>query len=50
MAGFFECPQQATAADVADALGVVRTTFLHHLRSAERKVFETAFSDASIQE
>ena len=41
--GFFERPQQATADEVADTLGVSRSTFLYHLRAAEQTVFETAF-------
>lgn len=43
LAGFFERPQQASAADIAETLGVSRSTFLYHLRNAERKVFEDAF-------
>jgi PAS domain S-box-containing protein len=43
VAGFFERPQQANATDVADSLGISRSTFLHHLRNAERAVFEDAF-------
>jgi len=38
--GFFEHPQQATAAEVAEEMGVSRSTFLSHLRNAERIVFE----------
>jgi predicted DNA binding protein len=37
--GFFERPQQATAAEVAESLDVTRTTFLYHLRNAENHVF-----------
>lgn len=36
--GFFDRPQQQTAGDIAEALGVARTTFLRHVRSAERKL------------
>jgi PAS domain S-box-containing protein len=43
VAGFFDRPQRANASDVAELLGVSRSTFLHHLRNAERKVFEEAF-------
>jgi PAS domain S-box-containing protein len=45
LAGFFERPQEASASEVAETLGVSSSTFLHHLRNAERKVFENAFGD-----
>jgi PAS domain S-box-containing protein len=45
VAGFFDRPQQATATEVADTLGVSRSTFLHHLRTAEQKVFSEAYTD-----
>ena len=44
LAGFFERPQQASAEDVAETLDSSASTFLHHLRNAERAVFEAAFS------
>jgi PAS domain S-box-containing protein len=44
LAGFFERPQRASAEDVADTLGVSSSTFLHHLRNAERTVFSAAFA------
>jgi PAS domain S-box-containing protein len=43
LAGFFERPQGASAADVAETLGVTPSTFLHHLRRAEQKIFTGAF-------
>jgi len=46
VAGFFDRPQGATASDVAEILDVSRSTFLHHLRAAERKVFGDAFAGA----
>lgn len=36
--GFFERPQVSTAAEVAETLDISRTTFLHHLRAAERRL------------
>lgn len=45
VSGFFHRPQQATANEVADAMGVSRTTFLQHLRAAERRLFEGMFDD-----
>ena len=43
VSGFFDRPQGANATEVAETLGVSRSTFLHHLRAAERKVFGDAF-------
>lgn len=39
VAGFFDRPQRVTAGDVADMLGVSRSTALHHIRNAERRLF-----------
>jgi predicted DNA binding protein len=44
LSGFFQRPQQANAQDVAETLDSSASTFLHHLRNAERTVFEDAFS------
>jgi PAS domain S-box-containing protein len=46
LAGFFQRPQQASADDVAETLGVSRSTFLHHLRRAEQKIFDEAFKES----
>jgi PAS domain S-box-containing protein len=43
-AGFFEWPRDATGEDVAASIGVAPPTFHHHLRKAERKVFDGVFS------
>jgi len=40
VAGFFDRPQRATASDVADLLEVSRSTALHHIRNAERQLFD----------
>lgn len=50
LAGFFDRPQRATATEVAETLDVSRSTFLRHLRTAEQKVFETAFEQDSAAE
>jgi PAS domain S-box-containing protein len=42
-AGYFEQPRRTNADGVADALGVSRSTFIQHLRSAERKAFAALF-------
>lgn len=43
--GFFDRPQGATASDVAETLDVSPSTFLHHLRTAEAKVFRNALGE-----
>jgi len=47
VAGFFERPQNATAHDVAEILGVSNSTVLQHLRAAEQKIFADAFDSSS---
>ena len=41
--GCFDRPQQATAGEVAEVLEISRSTFRHHLRGAEQRVFVNAF-------
>jgi PAS domain S-box-containing protein len=36
--GFFEWPHEATGEDIAEAMGVCRSTFHQHLRAAQRKL------------
>jgi predicted DNA binding protein/PAS domain-containing protein len=43
--GFFERPQRATGADVAEVVDVSRTTVMKHLRAAEHELFTTLFGD-----
>ncbi|SFR37605.1 MULTISPECIES: helix-turn-helix domain-containing protein [Halorubrum] len=38
--GYFEHPRGASATEVADAIGIARTTFSEHLAAAQRRVFE----------
>jgi predicted DNA binding protein/PAS domain-containing protein len=42
--GFFARPQGATAADVAEAMGVSRSTAMRRVRGGEKAVFESLFS------
>ena len=44
-AGFFEWPRDVTGEDLAESLDVSPPTFHQHLREAERRVFETLFSN-----
>jgi predicted DNA binding protein len=39
--GYFEQPRRRSASEVAESLEVTHSTFLHHLRAAQRKVFGT---------
>lgn len=41
--GYFEQPKANSAEDISESLGVSRSTFLQHLRSAQRKVFDDFF-------
>ncbi|SEQ93163.1 PAS domain S-box protein [Natrinema salaciae] len=42
--GYFEWPRDATGEAVAESMDVAPPTFHHHLRKAERKVFNVLFS------
>ncbi|MFC7230794.1 helix-turn-helix domain-containing protein [Saliphagus sp. GCM10025308] len=39
--GYFEYPRTSNAGDVANALGITRSTFGEHLAAAQRKVLQT---------
>ncbi|MBV0925858.1 helix-turn-helix domain-containing protein [Halomicroarcula limicola] len=41
--GYFEYPKGANAGDVADALGICRSTFAEHVAAAIGKLFEARF-------
>ncbi|SFC69516.1 PAS domain S-box-containing protein [Halobiforma haloterrestris] len=41
--GFFEWPRDSSGDDLADRMGVCQSTYLQHLRAAQRKVFEQFF-------
>ncbi|MFB6156790.1 MAG: helix-turn-helix domain-containing protein [Haloferacaceae archaeon] len=43
--GYYAYPRRADAGDLADELGVAKTTFLEHLRKAESKVLGDAAPD-----
>lgn len=43
----FERPRGANATEIADRVGISRQTFTQHLRSAQRKVFESWQTDES---
>ncbi len=45
--GFFEHPRDVTATELAKQFGITRQTLTHHLRAAERKVFEQVFENES---
>lgn len=41
--GYFEQPRESSASEVADSLNITHSTFLQHLRAAQRKVFVDLF-------
>lgn len=43
-AGFFEWPRKMDGAEIADSLGVSPPTFHQHLRTAEKKVFDSLYN------
>ena len=47
--GFFESPRAVAAETVADELGISPQTFYRHIRTAERKLFETVFGSGGEQ-
>lgn len=44
-AGYFARPRENSASEVAELLGVSHSTFLQHLRAAERKLFADLFGE-----
>lgn len=42
--GYFDQPRRNAATDIAESLGVVHSTYLQHLRAAQRKVFGTLYA------
>lgn len=45
LAGFYEWPRQNTGAEIADILDINQSTFLQHLRTAERKLLDVLLAD-----
>ncbi|MEF8784689.1 MAG: bacterio-opsin activator domain-containing protein [Haloarculaceae archaeon] len=44
-AGFFEWPRDTSGEEVASMMDITQSTFTQHLRSAERKLFQTLFEE-----
>ncbi|ELY93547.1 response regulator receiver modulated GAF sensor protein [Natrialba chahannaoensis JCM 10990] len=44
-AGYFEWPRESTGEDIADRLGIAPATFNQHLRTAERKFFDSVIGE-----
>ncbi|WP_369731436.1 bacterio-opsin activator domain-containing protein [Natrarchaeobius versutus] len=42
-AGYFDWPRESTGEEIADRLGIAPATFNQHLRTAERKFFDSVF-------
>lgn len=49
-AGYFNWPRTSNAGEVAERLGISSATFTQHLRTAERKFFESIFEESSADE
>lgn len=45
--GFFESPRGHTGEEVAETLGISSTAFYRHIRTVQRKLFDTLFDDSS---
>jgi PAS domain S-box-containing protein len=45
LGGYFEWPREADGDDLAETMGVSRSTFHQHLRAAERKLLAAVFAD-----
>lgn len=45
--GYYEQPRKSSAKEIAGALGVVHSTYLQHLRTAQQKLFETLYGPQS---
>jgi PAS domain S-box-containing protein len=43
--GFFESPRENTGEDIATTLGISPTAFYQHVRTVQRKLFETLFEE-----
>ncbi|MFC7134563.1 MULTISPECIES: GAF domain-containing protein [Salinibaculum] len=43
--GFFESPRETTGAELATLLGISQPTLTHHLREAQRRLFETLYEE-----
>jgi predicted DNA binding protein len=44
--GFFDWPRPVTGEEIADSMGISRSTFHEHLRAAQRKLCAEFFDDA----
>lgn len=44
--GYFEQPRAASATEIAESLDVTHSTYLQHLRSAQRKLLEQLYSES----
>jgi predicted DNA binding protein len=43
LGGFFEWPRESTGEDIAEVMGIAQSTFLQHLRAANRKLLSELF-------
>ena len=46
ISGFYEWPRDTSGKDIAESMGIDRSTFHQHLRAAERKIVDRVLDDA----
>lgn len=47
--GYFNWPRTSNASEIAEQLGISSATFTEHLRTAERKFFDTVFDESDAE-
>jgi predicted DNA binding protein len=50
LGGYFDWPRASTGEEIAAAMDITQPTFNRHLRTAERKLFDSLFADADAGE
>jgi len=48
--GYFDYPKRATAEEVARVLGIKKSTFIYHIRNAQKKLVKLLISTSDIRE
>ena len=49
LGGYFNWPRTSNAGEIAEQLGISSATFTEHLRTAERKFFDTVFDESAAE-
>ncbi|MEF8772896.1 helix-turn-helix domain-containing protein, partial [Halodesulfurarchaeum sp.] len=45
--GFFDWPRENSGEEIAETMAISQSTFLQHLRTAQKKVFSVLLDDGS---